>query len=214
MPGKPITRELLEKDASYVRNGTFYHAVLYAVCPPRPGLRVLEVASGSSKFSLTYALEGCIVTALDLDPEVMRYAHALHELVAPNVPVEYVVGSVFELTKHQAGRRWDFVFAEGLSHQWPRSDARRLESIRAMADAVAPGGAMALIVSNALSPEMREYARTVKHTYLGMPETQEPFTPWELGGALVDAGLKEVVVHPVTGDWTESRTILGAGRKP
>ncbi len=110
---------------------------------------------------------------------------------------------------------FDFVFNEGVPHQWPRSDPRRLGSIRQMAAVTKPGGIVAVMGSNAHCPAMMEFARTVKHTYMDMPERQEPFTVDELFSCLEKAGLDEdsLLVSPVEGILEESRTLVGCGRK-
>ena len=75
--GKILSEEGLAKDLQYVLRGIAVHEVLATVCPPRPGLRVLEAGCGSGKLGIWYALRGAKVMLLDVDRKALDYASEL-----------------------------------------------------------------------------------------------------------------------------------------
>ena len=235
MPGKPISPEGLARDLAYVLEGTVFHEAFYEVCPPRPGLTVLEPGCGSGKFGMAYYLRRATVVLIDVDPGVLAYTRALlgqlpragggyassmtsAESWDPKTNerwrINTIEGSIHDLAKLFPDERFDLVLNEGVPHHWPREDPRRQGAIDQMAAVTKPGGKVAVMVSNDHSAEMRHYAETIKHTYAGMPEVQVPFSQDELLEALMRAGLQHVGVRPVESVVLErARTLLGYGTK-
>lgn len=225
MPGKPLDPQNLQRDLGYIVGGTLYHEMWEAICPPRLGLRVLEAGCGSGKFGLWYAWRSADVTLLDLDPGVLAYTRALRDLVERTLQrdpgihnlswVQIVEGSIFNLSRLYPDAPYDFVFNEGVSHHFPRSDPRRQESLNQMVKVTRPGGTVGVMVSNAYCPAMMQYAKSTAHTYAGMPPTQEPFGNAELYTALVTAGLDAVTVQVRSVEepyLNRARTLAGWGR--
>lgn len=225
VPGKPITPEGIAADFAYVVHGTPCDDVLEHVCRPVSGLRTLEPGCGSGKFSLRYALLGAVCRLEDIDSGVLEYTRALlaHVEKAAGRTLNVVIeqGSIFSLCQRLGKRQYDFTFNEGVPHHWPSPGPRqqrypmRQRSISEMVGVTVPGGKVCIMGSNALSSEMMEYAARISHTYAGMPPTQQPFTPEELQGRLMRAGLVRVEVHPVyDSDWRHSTLLAGWGDVP
>lgn len=217
MPGKPITPEGLERDLDYTLHGIEVHRLLSRVCPPAPDLKVLEPGCGSGKMGLWYAARHADVTLLDIDPGVLDYTRALYEKLKQTVACPLAV-RIVEGDLHKLGQlysaEFDYVFNEGISHHWPTGDPRRQGSLDQMVKVTKLGGYVCVVVSNARSREMMEYAQRVFHTYAGMPPTQEPFWPDDLALGLQKAGLSGVHVEPVYGSrWADSSLLAGWGRK-
>lgn len=219
MPGKPLDDANLNKDLSYIIHGTNLHAVYAYACPPKPGLKILEPGCGSGKFGISYALTGGDVTLLDIDPEVIKYAQELNRravnATGRSTSISFVTGSLFDLDKLFGQNAFDFVFNEGLVHHWP--DPQRQDCLDQMAAVVRHGGVVCTVCSNALCPDMMDYAGRIEHTYMGMPPKQTPLTPEELGERLEKAGLARhsIKLSPVgTEHWNEAVLIAGWGTKP
>ena len=218
MPGKPLDQVNLQKDLQYVLHGTYLHEVFFKICPPAPGLKVLEPGCGSAKFAISYALAGADVTALDLDLGVLAYAKELAALVnaVTGHPLKLLIqqGSIHKLTAQYGTEAFDFVLNEGLIHHW--SDWRRQSCVNQMVRVTKRGGWVCTVCSNALCPEMMAYAARVDHTYQGMPPRQRPLTPTELQMRLQRAGLQAetVKVESVGGDLERSMLIAGWGQRP
>ncbi len=120
-----------------------------------------------------------------------------------------------DLSNQFSVNRFDFVYCEGVMHHWPREDPRRQGGFDQMVAVTKPGGIVAHMASNAHCPAMMEYARTIKHTYEDMPETQTPFSMAEIAECLKKAGLTDIHVAPVESpDWARARTLVAWGRKP
>jgi len=232
--GKVITDEGLQKDLQYLLRGIDCHGVLAEICPPRYGMQVLEPGCGSGKLGLWFAMRGCLVTLLDIDPQALEYARRLDGMARTNPSqyihwddpkrVKFVEGSILHLPYEDSV--FDFVFNEGVPHHWglSGSDWRRQRAINEMVRVTAIGGWTAVIGSNALCPQTTEMAQKTEHTYLGMPPKQRPFKPAELAERLLKAGLarETVQVRPVFFGWGrpdeslyfhDTPLLVGYGRK-
>ena len=224
--GKVMTDEGLQKDLQYVLHGIECHQVLAAVCPPRPGLQVLEAGCGSGKLGVWFALRGCDVTLLDVDDQALRYASELcrraGQAIGKEVDVELCLGSVLNLPHGQLvarGLDWtdtfDFVFNEGVPHHWgfKSHDTRRQHCLNEMVRVTKPGGWVCVIGSNGHCPATVKMAETTNHTYPGMPARQLPWTRKELEDRRRGAGLRFTESKPVGGAWEDSLLLAGWGQK-
>lgn len=215
-PGKPLDPANLQRDLDYTLGGTFVHDFLLQVCPPGPGLRVLEAGCGSSKLGSWYALQGAEVFVLDIDPGVLAYARALHRLIrerSPGFAIAVTEGSIHDLEAIYGASRFDFVFSEGTTHHWPPTDPRRQGSLDQMAKVTLPGGVVCAVGSNAHCSAMVEYAEKVDHTYQGMPPRQVPLDREELRAMMGVAGLSRVQVMPLGESWEGAMLLGGWGYK-
>ena len=242
--GKLLTEEGLQKDLGYVLHGIDCHHVLAEICPPRPGLVVLEAGSGSGKLSIWYAVRGAECTLLDVDDAALRYASELCRRVGQatgkEVDVELCLGSVLTMPHGELivrGLDWtdtfDFVFNEGVPHQWGFNahDTRRQHCLNEMVRVTKPGGWVCVIGSNGHCPATVKMAETTNHSYLGMPPRQLPWTKEELAQRLMKAGLdlKTLHVQPVSAPpsglgadplglvesaWERAPLLAGWGQKP
>lgn len=217
MPGKPLDPANLQKDANYVLQGISVHGALESVCPPRPGLEVLEAGCGSGKLGLWYALRGCLVTLIDIDPGVLEYTRALVQIIAVRVaPVHFIgphkieQGSIRDLP-YPTGA-FDFVFNEGVPQHWS-NDAHRQIAINEMVRVTRSGGWVCVVGSNAHCKAMMDYAAVIDHTYMDMPPKQVPWTRDEINGRLILAGLTGTNCLPLDGPWTESLLLYAWGTK-
>lgn len=230
MAGKVITEKGLNQDLGYLMGGIDCHEVLFEICPPRPGLKVLEAGCGSGKLGLRYALvSDCYVELLDLDAQAIEYSRRLWEKVEEplrqNWRVNWRLGSVLDLP--YGDEKYDLVFNEGVPHHWGFNikDTRRQRCLNEMARVTKSGGFVVVIGSNAHCPATMRMAETTKHTYPGMPERQKPFTLADMAESLIKSGLAKVGISPVSGfqeglswdnlePYVASPLIVGWGQKP
>ena len=210
---KDLSLPNMVKDLDYIVNGTYVHQWLHQVCPPRPGLRVLEVGAGSGKFSLSYALKGAEAYLFDIDPQAVEYCQRLNDalvaLVGQLLPTSIFRADLFGPVG--LPEEWaDLVFNEGVPQHWP-DEERRQGCIDRMArwsrDLVVIMG------NNGLNPHEQDIDRSFSFKYQGMPPQRKCFTPDELKERMERAGLKDVQAFPLDGTWQKA-TLFGAyGRK-
>ena len=175
---------------------------------------VLEPGCGSCKFALAYALRGCIVTALDIDPDAGRYATRIMntlDCLIGGFRYRPVIreGDIHNLPYRDAS--WDLVFNEGVPQHYP-DEERRQGSINEMARVAR--NAVVIIGNNGLNPSEQETDRTFSFGYMGMPPMRKCFTPGELKGRMEAAGLVDVRVESLTYPMEAATLIAGWGRKP
>ena len=203
----------LFKDLEYTIFGTEAHAFLFKVFPPKEGEMVLEPGCGCGKFGLAYALQGCEVIMLDIDPEVVAYARrirgALNSLVGSPLSTLIRVGSIHRMKFTE--NMFDLVFNEGVPQHWTEEQKRQGsidQMVRVSKDMVVVVG------NNGLNVDEVSKYKDVDFTYLGMPPKVEFFKPDELEMRLKKAGLKKVNVEPISpGRMEDSVLIGGYGRK-
>lgn len=216
----------LVKDLGYTVNGTYVHQWLFGVCPPEPGLLMLEPGCGSGKFGLAYALKGAHVTLLDIDPQAVEYCRrlfrALAALVGQGLPAAILRADLFGPVGDLVPEgEYDLVFNEGVPQHWT-DEERRQGCIDRMARWAKPGGVVAIVGNNGHNPREQETDRNFQFTYEGMPPTRKCFTREELEERMTRAGLTNIWVTPLgvpdlqnLVQWTGAATLLGAyGRKP
>jgi len=201
------------KDLELAIFGSETHLFLFKIFPPGENKLVLEAGCGSGKFGLGYALAGCEVIMIDIDPEAVNYARkirgALNSLTGFPLPTQIKVGNIHRM--HFSDDHFDLVFNEGVPQHWP-DEKRRQGSIDQM---VRVSNDMVIVVgNNGLNPKEVDKYKNVEFPYLGMPLKTEFFTPDELEMRLKKAGLKKIQVEPVTPGPIENSTLIaGWGRK-
>jgi len=203
----------LLRDLEYIILGTEIHSFLFKVFPPREGLLILEPGCGSGKFGLSYALKGCEVILLDIDPEMVNYARrlrgALNSFLGSPLATQIRVGNIFRMPF--ADDHFDLVFNEGVSHHWP-DEQKRQGSIDQMARV--SKDVVIVIGNNGANPHEVEKWESQEFGYKGMPPKARFFTPEELEDRLKKAGLKRINVEGITpGRIEDSVLIAGYGRK-
>jgi len=212
MPKVFSLRALLQ-DLEYTIHGTEVHGFLFRVAPLKEGSLILEPGCGCGKFGLSYALCGCEVVMIDIDPEVIAYARrirgALNSLVGSPLSTLIKVGSIHRMKF--SDNMFDLVFNEGVPQHWT-DEQKRQGSIDQM---VRVSRDMVMVIgNNASNPFEVDKYKDVDFTYMGMPPRVEFFTPDELEMRLKKAGLKNVNVEPISpGRMEDSVLIGGYGRK-
>lgn len=113
--------------------GDVYHDYLLRQLPPRPA-NALEVGCGAGAFTRLLAPRAQRVTALDLSPQMIRFAKS-----RPDCPdnVEYLLGDFMQLPL-PAGR-YDCVISIATLHHLPTAEA-----LRKMKDSLRPGGTLVI----------------------------------------------------------------------
>ena len=210
---KELSLENLYKDLGYIIHGNYVQDFLFEIFPPERDVEILEPGCGSAKFSLYYALAGCRVVALDIDPEVLKYARRLMK------GLEGLEGGGFWRPAiwrgdihhlHLGKNRFSLVFNEGVPQHWVEEDLRQ-GSINEMARV--SKDMVIIIGNNGLNPKEQEIDRTFQFRYVGMPPTRKCFTPEELKMRMEKAGLAEVKLEPLGGSWQDATLLAGWGRK-
>jgi SAM-dependent methyltransferase len=102
--------------------------------------RVLVVGAGAGRESLGLARLGFDVVGIDLVPALV--AAATQRAVAERLPARFVATSLDALPKDQS---FDIVISSGGVYEHTPTRARRIALLRALADRLAPGGAVALV---------------------------------------------------------------------
>jgi len=211
---KSLDLKSLFTDLEYTIFGTEAHKAFAKCLPQVDGITtVLEPGCGSGKFGLMFALLGCEVIMLDIDPEVIRYARrlrgALNELNGSPLATQIRVGNIHKL--RFADNSFDYVYNEGVSQHWVDEKLRQGsidEMVRVSRNMVAIMG------NNGLNPTEKEADEKVNFGYKGMPPKRKCFTPEELEMRMRKAGLKNVHVEAVLpGDIKNCYLIIGYGRK-
>ena len=178
---KDFSLQNLLRDLEYIVFGTDVHLFLFDIFAPKERASVLEIGCGSGKFSLSYALKGCFVSAIDIDPTCVEYAQrlllALSALTRKYIPAEIKIGDMHHLAFPD--NSFDFVFSEGTHQHWP-DEERRQGSINEAVRVLRPGGIFCAIGNNGLNPKEEEIDRTFQFRYMGMPPTRKCFSPDEL----------------------------------
>jgi len=207
MMTKELSLENLVRDLTYIVFSTHVHQFLFELFPPRESAAILEPGCGSAKFSLSYALKGCHVWGIDIDPQVIEYAHrlqgALSMLAKRTLNIDLRVGDIHHL--EFPDHSFDLVFNEGVSQHWPDEEKRQgsiNEMTRVSRDMVI------IIGNNGLNPEEQRIDREFRFGYCGMPPTRKCFTPLELEDRMTKAGLFGVRVRAL-----DATLIAGYGRK-
>jgi len=207
----------LMTDLNYIIQGTYVHEFLLTLFPPRGGAKILEPGCGSSKFTVAYALKDCQTWAIDIDPEVIKYAKrlakALDDLTGGFLyPPIIKLGDIHHLDFPD--NAFELVFNEGVPQHWP-DEERRQGAINEMARV--SRDMVIIIGNNGLNPREQEVDRTFQFGYFGMPPTRRCFTPDELGSRMRSAGLVDISVVGIGGtlDNTAPSAVLlaGYGRK-
>ena len=210
---KDFNLKNLFMDLEYTVFGTEVHAFLWNLLKPHEGQIVLEPGCGCGKLGLSYALGGAEAMLLDVDPEVVSYARrirgALNSLVGFPLAVEIRIGNIHRMK--YSNDSFDFVFNEGVPQHWVEEKLRQGaidQMVRVSRDLVA------VIGNNGLRLDEQEADKGFEFTYKGMPPHRKCFTPDELEMRLKRAGLKGVVVEPITPGKIESSVLIGGyGRK-
>lgn len=184
-------------------------------------MHVLEPGCGSGKLGLWYAMQGANVTLMDIDENALEYAFYLHKLVQQARPAQWGEVTLWQGSIHDLGKLYapdfDLVFNEGVVYFWRQP--WRQHAINEMAKVTRPGGHVCVIGNSAHNTDIMKMAESVKHTYMGMPRIEIPFTRFELADRLRKAGLRDVQVRPVDGfmvdppRWESSRMIAGWGTR-
>lgn len=108
---------------------------------PRPG-RVLDAGCGSGETVIWLAEQGHKVTAIDKSPDMVDVGRAAAE--ERGVHVEWIVG---DITTTSVSRDFDLVLCHNVLGYVPDPEAM----CAALANRVAPGGSLSLIISNLLA---------------------------------------------------------------
>jgi len=203
----------LFRDLEYTLFGTEAHAFLFKIFPPGENKRVLEAGCGSGKFGIAYALEGCDVTMIDVDKQVLAYArrvrNAANSLNGHTSLTHIGPGSIHRM--QYLYNPFDLVFNEGVPQHWTTEELRQgsiNQMVKVSRDTVIVMG------NNGLREEEQYVDKSFDFTYEGMPPRRKCFTPDELEMRLKKAGLKGVNVEPVSpGRIEDSYLIAGWGMK-
>jgi len=205
-------RKLL-RDLELTVFGSETRAFLFKIFPPEENKLILEPGCRCGKFGLSYALAGCEVIMIDIDPEAVNYARrirgALNSFVGFPLPTQIRVGNIHRMCF--SDNHFDLVFNEGVPQHWP-DEKKRQGSIDQM---VRVSNDMVIVVgNNGLNPREVDKYKDVEFPYMGMPPKTEFFTPNELEMRLKKAGLKKIQVEPITPGPIENSTLIaGWGRK-
>jgi len=87
----------------------------------RRRLDVIETGCGSGKWSATFALLNCNVTALDNNKKILKRVHSNF----PNIKIRYVLADLLKLPYDLYGK-FDLVFSEGVLEHFIPYETRQL----------------------------------------------------------------------------------------
>lgn len=139
------------------------------------GARLLDAGCGTGQFALEFAARGCLVTAIDVSPEMIARARA--HGAQREIEVEWRVGDLTRLADDDAG--YDAVLAR-VSLQFVPDP---LAALQELGRVLRPGGRLFVSVPGALSPIYRERWRRFER-----PEetVANGILPWELESLLIE----------------------------
>ncbi|MFH1279089.1 MAG: class I SAM-dependent methyltransferase [Candidatus Eisenbacteria bacterium] len=112
-----------------------------------PGARVLDAGCGSGFFSAVFVEKGCRVTVLDLAEEALDLAREATGGRADAYIQEDLLDAAFG-ARH--GEAFDLIFSDGLFEHFLPENQERIAGN--MVASLGPGGRVATLVPNALSP--------------------------------------------------------------
>ncbi len=185
----------LINDLALVVYGVYVTQYLFNVFPPRQGAKILEAGCGSGKFSLSYALSGSEVWAIDIAPDALAHARKLEAALrrlGAKFNIHIRKGSVLKLAFPD--NYFDLVFSESVPEHWVDDERRQIcinEMTRVSRDSVI------VISSNGLNPQQQEVDRTQQFDYVGMSRTRRCFTPGEFQSRMETAGLVNIKILPI-----------------
>lgn len=116
------------------------------------GSRILEAGCASGKFSASFAMMGCAVTALDFSPAMLENTAQLCAMVEREIgplDVTFVQGDLERLDLLE--NQFDLVINEGVVEHWLDERERR-NVLAQMARVAKPGGTVAIIIPNGHHP--------------------------------------------------------------
>lgn len=211
---KDFSLENLVRDLNYIVFPTYVHEVLFNIFPPKDKAAILEIGCGSGKLSLAYALKGCQVSAIDIDPSCVDYANRLQGALVL-LKKQVLLADIREGDMHHLrfpDNSFDFAFSEGTHQHWP-DEERRQGSINEAVRVLRHGGTLCAIGNNGLNLKEQEIDKSFSFGYMGMPATRKCFTPAELEKRMVTAGLSVVGMMPIGGSWDDATLFAGWGEK-
>lgn len=159
------------------------------------GVSMLEAGCGSGKLGMYFALQGCSVELLDIDPEMLERAQMLMDIVEVltrrELEVVFRCGSILSLP--YAEDAFDVVFNEGVNEHFLGTNRQVVfdEMVRVAKRFVA------VTVPNKECREQRERSEETIHQYKGMPDREKPFTKQELRKRLTDAGVQDIEIREI-----------------
>lgn len=168
---------------------------LAGACDIRPGMKVLDVATGSGNFALAAATRGGVVTACDLTPHMLELARA--RAVPAGVHIEWLIDDAEHLSF--ADGSYDLVASTFGAMFAPRPDLVAAELLRVCRD----GGLIAMANyswDGFLGGMAKLFTRYSTRLPLDLPS---PFEWGDPDGVKRRLGaVRDVEVHPETMTWT------------
>ena len=127
-----------------------YHIPGFADFDRWAGKRVLEVGCGLGTATVSFALAGAEVTAVDMSSESLALARQNADTRGVGDRVTFIEADAEELTKYVDPEPYDLIYSFGVIHHTPHPE----RAIREMRRFLDPGGVLKLMVYNRWSAKV------------------------------------------------------------
>ena len=198
------------EDIQRAIDGTLLHQVIYEVYRPKRDAFILETGCGTGKLGIFYAVRGCNVTLVDIDPHQInrsiKLLRAVEEVLGTRLAVGYRVGDAKALP--YLDNTFSLVYSEGVVEHFVGEERQKYlkEMVRVSRECVA------VVAPSSESEGSMRRSRETLEKFPAMEDKEHPIASEEMQSDLSAAGLQNIVVKRFD-MMRDIGFVIGAGMK-